>query len=177
MSFIESDTEIIVTVGTRVGFGCSGGDDCSDPRPVQLDEPLGDRQILDADGDEIRRVDPWLSESSRTRRWRSGPLILTGIMRCTAWAEVRRVLTMLARITERALCVVDVEQCARDGAQSKVVDAVVPIDRCSLQHSRTGSWKACEIRRAEMVVSRRRQPLARGLRRVLASILDLVVRR
>ncbi len=58
VSVVESDSEIIVTASTRAGFGCSGGDDCSDPRSVQLDEPLGDRQILDADGNEIRRVDP-----------------------------------------------------------------------------------------------------------------------
>lgn len=58
VSVVESDTDIVVTASTRASFGCSGGDDCSDPRPVQLDEPLGDRQILDGDGNEIRRVDP-----------------------------------------------------------------------------------------------------------------------
>jgi hypothetical protein len=58
VSVVESDTEIVVTASTRASFGCSGGDDCSDPRPVELDEPLGDRQILDADGNEVRRVDP-----------------------------------------------------------------------------------------------------------------------
>jgi hypothetical protein len=52
VSVVESDTEIVVTATTRAGFGCSGGDDCSDPRSVQLDEPLGDRQILDEDGNE-----------------------------------------------------------------------------------------------------------------------------
>ncbi len=58
VSVVESDTEIVVTASTRTSFGCSGGDDCSDPRSVQLDEPLGDRQILDEDGNEIRRIDP-----------------------------------------------------------------------------------------------------------------------
>jgi hypothetical protein len=58
VSVATSDTEIVVTATTRDRFGCGGGDDCSDPRSVQLDEPLGDRQILDADGQEIRRVDP-----------------------------------------------------------------------------------------------------------------------
>ncbi len=58
VSVAESDTEIVVTASTRASFGCSGGDDCSDPRPVELDEPLGDRQILDAGGNEVRRVDP-----------------------------------------------------------------------------------------------------------------------
>ena len=58
VSVVESDTEIVVTASTRDGFGCSGGDDCSDPRSVELDEPLGDHQILDKDGKEIRRVDP-----------------------------------------------------------------------------------------------------------------------
>lgn len=58
VSVVESDTKIVVTASTRASFGCSGGDDCSDPRPIELDEPLGDRQILDEDGNEIRRVDP-----------------------------------------------------------------------------------------------------------------------
>ena len=58
VSVDESDSEIVVTASTRARFGCSGRDDCSDPRSVQLDEPLGDRQIVDADGNEIRRVDP-----------------------------------------------------------------------------------------------------------------------
>lgn len=58
VSVVESETDIVVTASTRTSFGCSGGDDCSDPRSVQLDEPLGDRQILDEDGNEIRRVDP-----------------------------------------------------------------------------------------------------------------------
>ena len=58
VSVVESDSKIIVTASTRAGFGCSGGDDCSDPRSVQLDEPLGDRQIRNEDGHEIRRVDP-----------------------------------------------------------------------------------------------------------------------
>jgi hypothetical protein len=57
VSIVESDSEIVVTASTRARFGCSGGDDCSDPRSVQLGEPLGDRQIVDEDGDEIRRVD------------------------------------------------------------------------------------------------------------------------
>ena len=58
VSVVESDTEIVVTASTRARFGCSGGDDCSDPRRVELGEPLGDRQILDEDGNEIRRFDP-----------------------------------------------------------------------------------------------------------------------
>lgn len=58
VSVTETDSEIVVTASTRASFGCSGGDDCSDPRSVQLDEPVGDRQILDEDGNEIRRVDP-----------------------------------------------------------------------------------------------------------------------
>jgi hypothetical protein len=57
VSVVESDSEIVVTASTRATLGCSGGDDCSDPRTVQLDEPLGDRQIVDEDGNEIRRVD------------------------------------------------------------------------------------------------------------------------
>lgn len=57
VSIVESDSEIVVTASTRARFGCSGGDDCSDPRSVQLGEPLGDRQIVDEDGNEIRRVD------------------------------------------------------------------------------------------------------------------------
>lgn len=58
VSVVESDTEIVVTASTRARLGCSGGDDCSDPRSVELDEPLGDRRIIDEDGNEIRRVDP-----------------------------------------------------------------------------------------------------------------------
>jgi hypothetical protein len=58
VSVVESDTDIVVTASAQAGFGCSGGDDCSDPRTVQLNEPLGDRQILDGDGNEIRRIDP-----------------------------------------------------------------------------------------------------------------------
>ncbi len=58
VSVVESDRDIVVTASTRASFGCSGGDDCSDPRRVELDEPLGDRQILDEDGNEIRRVNP-----------------------------------------------------------------------------------------------------------------------
>lgn len=57
VSIVESDSEIVVTASTRARFGCSGGDDCSDPRSVQLSQPLGDRQIVDEDGNEIRRVD------------------------------------------------------------------------------------------------------------------------
>ena len=57
VSIVESDSEIVVTASTRARFGCGGGDDCSDPRFVQLGEPLGDRQIVDEDGNEIRRVD------------------------------------------------------------------------------------------------------------------------
>ena len=34
VSVVESDTEIVVTASTRDGFGCSGGDDCSDPRSL-----------------------------------------------------------------------------------------------------------------------------------------------
>lgn len=57
LSVAESDNEIIVTASTRAGFSC-GGDDYSDPRSVELDEPLGDRRIVDRDGNEIRRLDP-----------------------------------------------------------------------------------------------------------------------
>lgn len=57
VSVVESDSEIVVTASTPASFGCSGGDDCSDPRSVQLDERLGDREIVDGDGNEIRRVD------------------------------------------------------------------------------------------------------------------------
>ena len=57
VSIVESDSEIVVTASTRARFGCSGGDHCSDPRSVQLGEPLGDRQSVDEDGNEIRRVD------------------------------------------------------------------------------------------------------------------------
>jgi hypothetical protein len=57
VSVVESDREIVVTASTRARFGCSGGDDCSDLRSVQLGEPLGDRRIVDEDGNEIRRVD------------------------------------------------------------------------------------------------------------------------
>ena len=58
VSVVEFDTAIVVTASSRASFGCSAGDDCSDPRSVELDEPLGDRQILDKNGKEIRRVDP-----------------------------------------------------------------------------------------------------------------------
>lgn len=39
VSVVESDTEIVVTASTCSSLGCSGGDDCSDPRSVQLEEP------------------------------------------------------------------------------------------------------------------------------------------
>ncbi len=66
VSVVESDTEIVVTASTRARFGCSGGGGCSDPRRVELDEHLDDRSILDADGNEVRRIDPKLSQAVAT---------------------------------------------------------------------------------------------------------------
>ena len=55
LSIVESDDEIIATATTRTGYGCGARDDCSDPRTVELDAPLGDRRVVDGDGNEIRR--------------------------------------------------------------------------------------------------------------------------
>jgi hypothetical protein len=53
---VETPTAIIVTATTDRSFSC-GGDDCSDARPVELSEPLGDRLVVDDDETEILRQD------------------------------------------------------------------------------------------------------------------------
>jgi hypothetical protein len=53
VSVNESDNEIVATASTSFGYGCGGRDDCQDARSVKLDEPLGDRRIVDGTGNEI----------------------------------------------------------------------------------------------------------------------------
>lgn len=53
VSVDESDSEIVATASTRFGYGCGGRDDCQDARSVELDEPVGDRRIVDGNGNEI----------------------------------------------------------------------------------------------------------------------------
>ena len=57
VTVVELENEIIVTSRTDRSFSC-GRDDCSDPRPVALSEPLADRLVLDVDDNEILRRDP-----------------------------------------------------------------------------------------------------------------------
>lgn len=52
----ESDDLVVVTASTGLSLSC-GGDDCSDGRTVDLSEPVGDRRIVDGDGEEVRRSD------------------------------------------------------------------------------------------------------------------------
>lgn len=53
VSVDESDSEIVATASTSFGYGCGGRDDCQDARSVELDEPVGDRRIVDGNGNEI----------------------------------------------------------------------------------------------------------------------------
>lgn len=52
VTVIELKNAVIVTARTDRSFSC-GGDDCSDTRPVNLDEPIGDRLVVDSDDNEI----------------------------------------------------------------------------------------------------------------------------
>jgi hypothetical protein len=56
VTVVELKNAVIVTARTDRSFSC-GGDDCSDPRPVDLNEPLGDRLVADFDDNEIPRRD------------------------------------------------------------------------------------------------------------------------
>jgi hypothetical protein len=56
VTVVELENAIIVTARTDRSFSC-GGDDCSDPRPVELNEPLGDRLVVDFNDNEIPRRD------------------------------------------------------------------------------------------------------------------------
>ena len=56
VTVVETPNAIIVTATTDRSFSC-GGDDCSDARPVELSEPLGDRLVVDDDENEILRQD------------------------------------------------------------------------------------------------------------------------
>ena len=57
VTVVETPTAVIVTATTDRSFSC-GRDDCSDPRPVGLDEPLGDRVVVDDDDNALLRQDP-----------------------------------------------------------------------------------------------------------------------
>lgn len=56
VTIIELENAVIVTARTDRSFSC-GSDDCSDLRPVELNEPLGDRLAVDDGGNEIMRRD------------------------------------------------------------------------------------------------------------------------
>jgi hypothetical protein len=56
VTVVELENAIIVTARTDRSFSC-GRDDCSDARPVELDEPLGDRLVVDSNDNEIPRRD------------------------------------------------------------------------------------------------------------------------
>ena len=56
VTIIELENAVIVTARTDRSFSC-GSDDCSDLRPVELNEPLGDRLVVDDDDNEIMRRD------------------------------------------------------------------------------------------------------------------------
>jgi hypothetical protein len=56
VTVVELENAIIVTARTDRCFSC-GGDDCSDPQPVELNGPLGDRLVVDFEDDEILRRD------------------------------------------------------------------------------------------------------------------------
>ena len=56
VTVVELENAIIVTARTDRSFSC-GADDCLDPRPVALNEPLGDRLVVDFDDNEIPRQD------------------------------------------------------------------------------------------------------------------------
>ena len=55
VSLDASDDVVVVTASTHSGYGCGGQDDCQDARTIELDEPIGDRRIVDSDGNEIPR--------------------------------------------------------------------------------------------------------------------------
>lgn len=56
VTVVELENAIIVTARTGRSFSC-GGDDCSDPRPVELNGPLGDRLVVDFEDNETLRRD------------------------------------------------------------------------------------------------------------------------
>ncbi|MEL6894405.1 MAG: hypothetical protein AAFP84_22635, partial [Actinomycetota bacterium] len=47
VSIDVSGDVVVVTASTRFGYGCGGRDDCQDSRTVELEEPIGDRRIVD----------------------------------------------------------------------------------------------------------------------------------
>lgn len=55
VSVDESADLIVVTASTRAGYGDGPRDDCADLRTVELSEPVGDRKIVDGNGEDIRR--------------------------------------------------------------------------------------------------------------------------
>lgn len=57
VSLDVSGDVVVVTASTRSEYGCGGQDDCQDARTVELDEPIGDRRIVDSEGNEIPRSD------------------------------------------------------------------------------------------------------------------------
>lgn len=57
VSIDVSGDVVVVTASTRSGYGCGGREDCADARTVELEEPIGDRRIVDGEGDELRRSD------------------------------------------------------------------------------------------------------------------------
>ena len=56
VSIVESENAVVVTARTDPSLSC-GGDNCSDQRPKDLSEPLGDRLVVDRDDNEILRSD------------------------------------------------------------------------------------------------------------------------
>jgi len=57
VSVTESEDTIVLTAETQSGYGCGGADDCNDIRVVDLADPVGERRIVDSNGDDVRRSD------------------------------------------------------------------------------------------------------------------------
>jgi hypothetical protein len=56
VSVIESEDTIVLAADTQSGYGCGGADDCNDIRVVDLADPVGERRIVDSNGNDVRRA-------------------------------------------------------------------------------------------------------------------------